>query len=155
MVLGKNVSCFVNLLNFAKSHLLLLFSRAEEIDTKSAKNRRKKQNPSFVISCQISVKVLHIFVHKLKTKLSYRLSADSRATSIVFLIFAVKSTFFPKNAKIKCVMSKNLRRIVRKKLYSYRVKTAVTHLTLSRACIKDGVRLDVSLSQRMLFLSGS
>ena len=90
--------------------------RVEEyfIDTKSAENRRKKQYPNFVISCQISVKVLHIFVHKLKTKLSYRLSADSRATSIVFLIFAVKSTFFPKNAKIKCVMSKNLRRIVKK-----------------------------------------
>ena len=82
----------MNLLNFAKSHLLFLFSRAEEIDTKSAKNRRKKQNPSFVITFQISVKVLHIFVHKLKTKLSYRLSADSRATTIVFLIFAVKST---------------------------------------------------------------
>ena len=34
-----------------------LKSRVEEyfIDTKSAENRRKKQYPSFVISCQISV----------------------------------------------------------------------------------------------------
>ena len=60
--------------------------RVEEyfIDTKSAENRRKKQYPSFVISCQISFKVFHIFVHKLKTKLRYRLSANSRATRIVF-----------------------------------------------------------------------
>ena len=80
-----------------------LRNRVEEyfIDTKSAENRRKKQHPSFVISCQISVKVLHVFVHELKTKLSYRLSADSRATRIVFLIFAVKSTFFPKKCPIK------------------------------------------------------
>ena len=42
---------------------------------------------------------MHIFVDKLKTKLRYRLSADSRATRIVFLILAVRSTLFPKNAK--------------------------------------------------------
>ena len=51
-----------------------------------------------------------------KSELWYRLSADSRATRVVFLISAVKSTFFPKNAKIKCVMNKNLIRIVRKKV---------------------------------------
>ena len=63
---------------------------------------------------------MHIFVNTLKTKLRYRLSADSRATRVVFLILAVKSTLLPKNAKIKCLMSKNLIRIVRKKSHSYR-----------------------------------
>ena len=33
----------------------------------------------------------------------YRLSADSRATRIVFFIYAAKSTFLQKNAKIKCI----------------------------------------------------
>ena len=55
----------------------------------------------------------------------YRLSADSRATSIVFLIFVVKSTFFPKNAKIKCWMNKNLIRTV-KKSYTLTGRLAVS-----------------------------
>ena len=69
------------------------------IETKAAENRRKNPYQSFVISCQISVADLYTFVHKLKINFCYRLSADCRATRIVFLIFAVNSTFFLKNAK--------------------------------------------------------
>ena len=52
----------------------------------------KEWQQSFVISCQISVADLYSFVHKLKTNFRYRLSADCRATRIVFLIFAVIRT---------------------------------------------------------------
>ena len=38
------------------------------IDAKVAENRRKKRYQSFIISCQNSVKDLHMFVYKLKTK---------------------------------------------------------------------------------------
>ena len=52
----------------------------------------------------------------------YRLSTDSRATRILFLIFAVKSTFFfPKNVKTKWGMNKYLIRHVRKSSHSYRL----------------------------------
>jgi hypothetical protein len=46
----------------------------------------------------------------------------------MFLIFAVKSTFFSKNAKTKCGMNKYLIRIERKRSHSYRVS----------CCIKKG-----------------
>ena len=52
----------------------------------------KEQHQNFVNSCQISVADLYSFVHKLKTNFRYRLSADCRATRIVFLIFAVIRT---------------------------------------------------------------
>ena len=44
----------------------------------------------------------------------YRLSTDSRATRLVFLIFGVKSTFFSKSAKIKLKTNNFLIGIVRK-----------------------------------------
>ena len=39
------------------------------IDSKAAENWRKKRYPGFIIICQISVKVLQIFVNMLKAKL--------------------------------------------------------------------------------------
>ena len=38
------------------------------IDAKVAENQRIKRYQSFIISCQNSVKDLHMFVNKLKTK---------------------------------------------------------------------------------------
>ena len=61
----------------------------------------------------------------------YRLSAVSRATRIMFLIFAVKSSFLSKNAKTKCVMNEYLITIVRKRSHSCQLS----------CCIKKGTPL--------------
>ena len=84
------------------------------IDTKSAENRRKKRYQCFIISCQVSVKIGTFLLLIWRPMLWYRLSTDSRATRLVFLIFGVKSTFFSKSAKIKLKTNNFLIGIVRK-----------------------------------------
>ena len=54
----------------AKSQMAIFACSVEHlvIDAKVAENRRKKRYQSFIISCQNSVKDLHMIVYKLKTK---------------------------------------------------------------------------------------
>ena len=69
-----------------------------------------------------------------KSELWYRLSADSRATRVLLLIFTVKNIFFPKNAKNKGVWNakwpKNLTRIVRNKSPRYRPSCRFTNVVI-------------------------